>query len=442
VILAAATVVTSLDPVRVVTGDVLVEDGRIVSVGGASAGGARRDCSGCLVVPGNVCAHTHLYSALARGMPYALEPPQNFVQILQRIWWRLDRALDGDGVRASALVGGMEALLCGTTTLVDHHASPNAIDGSLDAIEQPLGALGIRSVLCYETSDRDGPDRAAAGVAENRRFLERVRREDLPLARGMVGAHASFTLSDETLGACSAAAREFGVGLHVHAAEDRADERDAVARYGLRVVERLERAGALDEHTLLAHGVHLDDSEIDLVRSANASLAHNARSNMNNSIGRARVGALGKHVALGTDGIGSDMFEESHAAFFRLKEDDLVAGAGWPLVPLAEGARLAGRAFGEPLLGTLEPGAPADLVVLDYAAPAPLNDSSFAGHWIFGLSARAVRDVMVAGEWAVVDRRLARLDQQQLAAEALVQAERLWRRLDQIEPHGFELKGG
>src|ERR1019366_8682190 len=162
-----------------------------------------------------------------------------------------------------------------------------------------------------------------------------------------------FTLSDETLGACSAAAREFGVGLHVHAAEDRADERDAVARYGLRVVERLERAGALDEHTLLAHGVHLDDSEIDLVRSANASLAHNARSNMNNSIGRARVGALGKHVALGTDGIGSDMFEESHAAFFRLKEDDLVAAAGWPLVPLAEGARLAGRAFGEPLLGTL-----------------------------------------------------------------------------------------
>jgi len=442
VILAGATVVTSLDPVRVVTGDVLVEDGRIVSVGGASAGGARRDCSGCLVVPGNVCAHTHLYSALARGMPYALEPPQNFVQILQRIWWRLDRALDEDGVRASALVGGMEALLCGTTTLVDHHASPNAIDGSLDEIEQSLGALGIRSVLCYETSDRDGPQRAAAGVAENRRFLERVRREELPLARGMVGAHASFTLSDETLGACSAAAHEFGVGLHVHAAEDRADERDAVARYGRRVAVRLERAEALDEHTLLAHGVHLDDSELDLVREANASVAHNARSNMNNSIGRARVSALGAHVALGTDGIGSDMFEESHAAFFRLKEDDLAAGPGWPLAPLAEGARFAGRAFGEPLLGTLEPGAPADLAVLDYAAPAPLNDSSFAGHWIFGLSARTVRDVMVAGEWAVIDRRLARLDQQQLAAEALVQTERLWRRLDQIEPHGFEPKGG
>lgn len=441
-ILSGATVVTSLDPVRLATGDVVVEGGRVASVGEAPASGTRRDCSGCMIVPGNVCAHTHLYSALARGMPYALEPPRNFVQILQRIWWRLDRALDEDSVHASALAGGMEALLSGTTTLVDHHASPNAVDGSLDAIEQSLGALGIRSVLCYETSDRDGSERAAAGVAENRRFLERVRRQQPALARGMVGAHASFTLSDDTLSACSAAAGEFGVGLHVHAAEDGADERDAVASHGLRVAARLARAGALDEHTLLAHGVHLDDGELELVRSAGASVAHNARSNMNNSVGRARVEALGAHVALGTDGIGSDMFEESHAAFFRLKEDDLGAGAAWPLAPLAEGARLAGRAFGEPLLGTLEPGAPADLAVLDYAAPAPLDAASFAGHWIFGLSARTVRDVMVAGEWAVIDRRLARLDQQQLAAGARVQAERLWRRLDGIEPHRFEPRGG
>jgi putative selenium metabolism protein SsnA len=442
-ILASATVVASLDPVRVVPGDVRVEDGRIVSVGGSAlGGGSRRDCSGCLVVPGNVCAHTHLYSALARGMPYALEPPESFVQILQRVWWRLDRALDEDTVSASALVGGMEALLSGTTTLVDHHASPNAIDGSLDAIQEALGSLGVRSVLCYETTDRDGPARAAAGVAENRRFLERVRRERPPLARGMVGAHASFTLSDETLAACAAAADELGVGLHLHAAEDAADERDALARSGLRVVSRLERAGALGERTLLAHGVHLDDDEIELVRGARASVAHNARSNMNNSIGRARVGALGEHVALGTDGIGADMFEESHAAFFRLREDGLGVGGDWPLVPLAEGSRLAGRAFGEPLLGTLAPGAPADLAVLDYAAPAPVTEASFAGHWMFGLSARSVRDVMVAGEWVVVDRRLLLRDQDEIAAGALVQAERLWRRLDQIGPHGFEPKGG
>ncbi len=441
-ILAGGTVIVSIDPVQVVAGDVRVDDGRVSAVGDVEPGGTRRDCSGCLVVPGNVCAHTHLYSALARGMPYDLEPPADFVQILQRIWWRLDRALDETSVRASALVGGMEALLCGTTTLIDHHASPNAIDGSLDVIEEALGSLGVRSVLCYETSDRDGPDSAAAGIAENRRFLERVRREEPRLARGLVGAHASFTLSDETLTACAAVATDLGAGLHVHAAEDGADERDAGARFGVRVVERLQRAGALDERTLLAHGVHLDDGEIALVREAHASLAHNARSNMNNSVGRARVEALGDHVALGTDGIGSDMFEESHAAYFRLREDDLATGTGWPLAPLAESARLAGRIFDEPLLGTIQPGAPADLAVLDYDLPAPLDASSFAGHWTFGLSSRTVRDVMVDGEWSVVDRRLARVDQKRLAARALVEAERLWRRLDQIEPHGFEPKGG
>jgi putative selenium metabolism protein SsnA len=442
-ILSGATVVTSLDPVTVARGELRVEEGRVVSLGeSGNDGGPRRDCSGCLVVPGNVCAHTHLYSALARGMPYRLPAPESFLQILQRVWWRLDRGLDERSVRASALVGGMEALLAGTTTLVDHHASPEAIDGSLDLVAGALGELGVRSVLCYETSDRDGPERAERGVAENRRFLARVAAEQPPLCRGMVGAHASFTLSDETLAACAEAARASGAGLHIHAAEDRVDERDALARGGRRVVARLAAAGALDERTLLAHGVHLDDEEIALARGAKASFAHNARSNMNNSIGRARVGALGSRVALGTDGIGADMFEESHAAFFRLKEDDLAAGPGWPLAPLAEGARLAGRAFGEPLLGTLAPGAPADLVVLDYAAPAPLEAGSLVGHWIFGLSARTVRDVMVAGEWVVADRRLTRRDAQEVAAEGLAQAEQLWRRLDGIEPHRFEPRGG
>ncbi|MCZ7589114.1 MAG: amidohydrolase family protein [Gaiella sp.] len=437
-ILTGATVVTSLDPVRLARRDLHLEDGRVV----AEAGGPSRDCSGCLVVPGNVCAHTHLYSALARGMPYRLPPPESFLQILQRVWWRLDRALDEESVRASALVGGMEALLSGTTTLVDHHASPNAIDGSLDVIADALGSLGARSVLCYETSDRDGPERAQAGVAENARFASRVARERPPLTRGLIGAHASFTLSDETLAACVEAARTHGVGIHVHAAEDLADEADSEALHGARVAARLAAGGALDERTLLAHGVHLDDGEVALVRGRGATIAHNARSNMNNGIGRARVDVLGPHVALGTDGIGSDMFEESRTAFFRLHEDGVGAGAGWALARLAEGARLAGRAFDEPALGTLVPGAPADLAVLDYAAPAPLDTGSFAGHWIFGLSSRSVRDVMVAGEWVVLDRRLARVDQQELVERARPQAERLWARLDEIDPHPFEPKGG
>ena len=412
-------IVRALDPPAIDDGDIWVADGRIALPGT----GIRIDCSGKLVVPGNVCAHTHLYSALARGMPYALEPPVNFLEILQRVWWRLDRALDLDSIRASALVGGMEALLSGTTTVFDHHASPNAIDGSLDVIADALESLGIRSVLCYETSDRDGATRAGAGVAENRRFLASRR----PLTRGMVGAHASFTLSDETLLACA----EVGP-LHVHAAEDAVDA-GAVAR--------LDHLGALDGRTLLAHGIHVDDDEVALFGASGATLAHNARSNMNNAVGRARVLDLGPRVALGTDGIGADMFEESRAAWFRLHEDDLLAPADWPAAALAQSACLAARAFDEPLLGTLQRGAPADLIVLDYEPPTPLDDTNLVGHWVFGLSSRHVRDVMVAGTWVVRDRRLALTDQDPLVADARLEADRLWSRLAELPAHTFESQG-
>ena len=437
-VLGGGTVVRSLAPPDVVRADVIVEAGRIVSVGGpVPAAAARLDCDGCLVVPGNVCAHTHLYSALARGMPYRLAPPRTFVEILRRVWWRLDRALDVRTIRASALVGGMEALLAGTTTLVDHHASPAAIDGSLDIVADALGTLGIRSVLCYETTDRDGSARARAGLAENRRFAAAIARGGRPLARAMIGAHASFTLSEATLEACAGAARELRSGLHVHVAEDAADEEDAVARFGVRVANRLSAAGALDERTLLAHGVHLDRSEVDLVRAAGATVVHNPRSNMNNAVGRAPLAALGKRVALGTDGIGADMFEETRAAYLRRREEDLTTGPGWALDRLAESARVAGDAFGEPLLGQIRPGAPADLVVLDYPSPSPLDGGTLAAHWLFGLSAASVRDVVVGGDVVVAGRRHMRADEAALAAEARVAARRLWARLDEVGVHPF-----
>jgi putative selenium metabolism protein SsnA len=380
----------------------------------------------------------HLYSALARGMPFRLEPPRDFVQILQRVWWRLDRGLDDEAVRASALVGGLEALLSGTTTLVDHHASPDAIDGSLDIVAEALVSLGVRSVCCYEVTDRDGPERARAGLAESERFLRRTAAGALPLARGMVGAHASFTLSDETLAACAGLAAESGVGVHIHAAEDAADEVDAVRRHGVRVVRRLAEAGGLDARTLLAHGIHLDEAEATLIRESGATLAHNPRSNMNNAVGRTPLAWLGDRVALGTDGIGSDMFAESQVAFFRWRDDGAAPAPGWPLARLAVGAGLAAQAFGEPSLGLLEPGAPADLAVLDYEAPAPLTAESLAGHWLYGLGARWVRDVIVAGTVVVRERRLARLDQNALVAAARDQAARLWERLEGVDAHPFD----
>jgi putative selenium metabolism protein SsnA len=451
--LTGATVVMRLDPVQVVDATLTIRDGLIESVsetGGAAGTGdaaersgeapTRRDCSGCVIVPGNVCGHTHLYSALARGMPYALEPPDNFVQILRRLWWRLDGALDEESIRASALVGGMDALLHGTTTLIDHHASPNWIDGSLDVLAEALGTLGVRSVLCYETTDRDGPERAAAGLRENERFAGRP--GPSALTRAMVGAHASFTLSEETLAGCVDAARRNGVGIHIHAAEDGGDQRDCEARFGVRVGERLANAGALTGGALLAHCIHLDADESARIRDAGCGVAHNPASNMNNAVGHADVLALGERVLFGTDGIGADMFAESRCAYFRARDGDVYFPFEWPLQRMAEGGARAGRIFGEPLLGTLQEGAPADLVVLDAAPPTPLDGDNLAGHWSFGFDSRSLRDVMVAGRFVVENRRLTLADQDEIAAGGRVAAASMWERYQGIGVHPFEPEGG
>lgn len=437
-LLTGGLVLRSLDPPSVEPADLLLRGGRIVSLADSAGGSpeARLDCSGCLLVPGNVNAHTHAYAALSRGMPHRLRAPRSFLEILQLVWWRLDRALDPTAIRASALVAAREALLAGTTTLVDHHASPNAIDGSLDIIAEAFEEAGLRSVLCYETSDRDGPHRAREGVRENERFLRRLSDGRWPLARGMVGAHASFTLSQETLASLVDVARASGAWLHIHAAEDAIDQADAIARFGRRVVARLGDTGAL-HGSLLAHAVHIDPSEAARLRAEGATVAHNPRSNMNNGVGRTPLRWLGGALALGTDGIGADMFEEGRAALFRLREEDLDAGPDLPMTLLAGGAAVAARSFGEPGLGRLEVGSPADLVVLDYRSPTPEVDGTLAGHWAFGIGASHVRDVLVGGELVVRDRQLTRLDQREVDLEARRAAAGLWDRLDEIGPHPF-----
>ena len=438
--LCGGTVVVALSPPEVVTADVVIESGRVASVGAVPEGPVRRDCTGTLVVPGNVCAHHHLYSALARGMPYALEPPANFTQILQRVWWRLDRALDEPSIRASALRGGLDALLAGTTTIVDHHASPNAIEGSLDVIAGALELLGVRSVLCYEVSDRDGAVRARAGVEENLRFAAKAR--DRPLARGMIGAHASFTLSDETLAACVDAAERCGAGIHVHVSEDGADSRDARARSGLSAVGRLGRAGVLGERALLAHCVDVDAEDVSRVAESGATVVCNPRSNMNNAVGHSPFNHLGTAVALGTDGIDGNMFVEAQSGYFRAREADLGTAPDWPLTHLTAAAGFAGGVFGEPLLGTLRPGAPADVVVLEVDPPTPLDAHNLAGHLVFGLAGTRVRDVLVAGELVVADRHSTRVDEREIVADSRDETRGLWRRLEEVPEHDYTPEGG
>ena len=265
--------------------------------------------------PGLVCGHHHLYSALARGMPAPPQRPTNFPEILQQVWWRLDRALDLDMIRAGARLGALEALECGTTRIVDHHSSPNAIEGSLDVIAAACAEVGVAVSCCYEVTDRNGADGAKAGLAENERFLRAG-------GDGFVGAHACFTLSDDTLDAVAGLAADLGAGVHIHVAEDRCDT-DAGARLETRAAP----------NWLLAHGVHLD-------RPLPGTIAHNPRSNLNNAVGYSRPDRFGNPVQLGTDGIGADLLDEFRVAYVRLRADDVTESPEtvWPWVARDEGA--------------------------------------------------------------------------------------------------------
>jgi putative selenium metabolism protein SsnA len=359
-------------------------------------------------------------------MPGPAAPPTNFVEILERVWWRLDEALDEASLRASALVGALGAIRAGTTSIIDHHASPSLIDGSLDIIADALEKVGLRCLLCYETTDRGGLEKRDAGLRENERFLKAS--ASRRLARGLVGGHACFTLSPESLEGCVDIARRHGSGLHIHVAEDGADQKDSLDRYGMRIMPRLAKAGALGSRTLLAHGVHLDSSERALLAESECWIAHNPRSNMNNSVGYADPGTLGSRVILGTDGIGADMIAESQHAFFRNRERSLSGDAAVIVGWLARGADLVSDLYGRPL-GRLEPGSAADLTVLDDGQSTPMSEGSLPWHWMFALSGRMVRDVIVDGEVILRDRSFTTVDEAELLAEAREQAPKLWGRM-------------
>jgi putative selenium metabolism protein SsnA len=420
-------IVATLDPQSVERTDLRIEGGDVAQRGPQLRpvpGEEVLDLEGALVTSGLVNAHTHLYSALARGMPAPGEPPRGFVEILEKVWWRLDRALDEESVHLSGLVGGIEAARSGTTTIFDHHASPSCVEGSLATLRRAVEEVGLRSVLCYETTDRNGTAGRDAGIAESRAFLSSGL---TALTRGLVGAHASFTLSDESLDLLAAVAADRRSSLHVHVAEDRCDVEDSRRRGATGVGDRLRGHGLVGRGTLLVHCVHLAAEELRDAQDAGAWLAHCPRSNMNNAVGRAATAHF-RRAALGTDGLDEDVLAEARAAFLGMRD----AGRGDALEAavrmLAGGYALAGSHFGLPL-GRLEAGAPADLVVLDYRPPTPLTADNLAGHLIFGLDRSHVRSTMVAGRFALRDRRITNVDEVAAFTRARRATADLWRRM-------------
>lgn len=402
-----------------ISGGAIVEQGQNLQPG---KGDVVENLAGKILMPGLVCSHTHLYSSLARGMPGPDASPSSFLEILQKIWWKLDRALDSETIYFSALAGALEAARCGVTTLVDHHASPNAVSGSLSLIGKALAEVGLRGVLCYETSDRDGLDRRDQGLSENEEFLKGHASNGM--YRGLVGAHASFTLSDESLRKIGEIAERFDTGVHIHLAEADTDPQMTQSKFGRRILDRFAASGILRRRSVFAHCIHLEDDDFQRLRSSGAWLVHNPRSNMNNRVGQAPLGEFGARVALGTDGFPPDMFEELRAAFFKNQEGRTKPGEVSANI-LGNGQKLVSEIFGRQF-GAFGKNAPADVIVVDYDPPTPMTHQNFLSHLLFGIRTSMVESVMVDGRWVVRNRAFVHLNEQELLRGAADAARRLW----------------
>ncbi len=429
-------------------GAIYIEGDRIAAIGKTHELEARYprveklDARDRLVMPGNIVAHTHFYGAFARGMSLPPgPPPKTFPEILQQLWWRIDRALTLEDCKYSALVCLVDAIRNGTTTLVDHHASPNAIDGSLDVIAEAVDEAGLRASLCYEVTDRNGAAGAKAGIRENVRFIKKAnhkprgREAGSDRVRAAFGVHASFTVSDKTLDRCREAMDGLNAGYHIHVAEDIADEDDALEKYRQRVGERLESCGVLGAHTIAAHCVHVDPVEIEALRRSRTNVAHNPRSNMNNAVGVADVLGLmrrGVTVGLGNDGFSNNMFAEMKTAYLLHKShrrDPRVLGADQALqMAYANNARIA-RTFWKRPLGELSVGAAADVILLDYVPYTPLTGGNLPWHLIFGIDGTHVTHTICAGKLLMKERVLLELDEEMIARHAQEHARQVWKRV-------------
>lgn len=446
-------------------GGIVVDKGLIVAIGDQQAlseqypDAERLDARGQLVMPGNICAHTHFYGAFARGMAIPGPPMKDFPDILERLWWRLDRALLEEDVKYSALVCLVDAIKHGTTTLIDHHASPSAISGSLDVIARTVESAGVRAALCYEVTDRNGPEGARAGIAENVRFLKALKDDSRETALGQeltekhesysqllagtFGLHASLSLSEETLADCVAAARQLGTGFHIHVAEHEADEYDSLYKYGRRVVDRLALDGILGPRSIVAHCVHIDTAEMNMLRDTNTWVTHQPRSNMNNAVGAADIESmlrLGIPVCLGNDGFSNNMWAEWKTAYLlhKVAHRDPRRANGMDIVKMAveNNAALAGMFWPGLGIGALTEGAAADIIFVDYHSTTPLTAGNLPWHIIFGFESSMVTTTMVAGKVLMRDRQLLTLDEAEITARSRELAASAWQRFEDLSRVG------
>jgi putative selenium metabolism protein SsnA len=433
------TVLTLGKTSRVLRGhSVLIENGLVAKVAPKKAiknfRGKRIDVTGKVVLPGFINAHTHFYSSFARGLTKA-KPSKDFNQVLKNLWWRLDSALTLPDCYYSALVVLLDAIRHGTTTIIDHHASPKAVSGSLTSIEKAVKETGLRACLCYELSDRDGARIAKEGLAENARFIRQCQRQNDFRVKALFGLHASFTISDATMGKAATLGHELHTGFHIHVAEAQSDQDWALRHGGKRVVERLKKFEILGPRSIAAHCIHVNRREMDLLAETRTAVVHNPQSNLNNAVGVANVIELAKRgvlVGLGTDAMTTNMLEELRVALWG---QHLRAGnpsVGFSEVTsalLANNPRIAGRIFGL-RFGEICEGAAGDIAIFDYDPPTPLEGGNVFGHLVFGISQTEADTTIVGGRVLMENRELAlNLDEGRVNARARELAKDLWKRM-------------
>ena len=399
----------------------VVVDGRIITEVGDSAelrakypGAEYLDTRGGVIMPGLINAHNHIYSAFARGLSIKGHNPKNFLEILDGLWWTIDRNLLVKDTYWSAMATYLDCIKNGCTTVFDHHASYGGIKGSLFAIADAAKELGVRTCLCYEVSDRDGEDKMREAVSENAEFIKMAVADSSDMIKGMMGMHASFTLADQTLALCRENTPE-GIGFHIHVAEGMDDVYDSLKKYGKRVINRLYDNDILGEKTITGHCIHVNGIEMDIIKETDTMVVHNPESNMGNAVGippcmeMMRRGIL---LGLGTDGYTNDMFESEKVANVIHKHVLCDPGAAWGEVPrmLFENNAVIGNRYFDTKLGVLEPGAAADIVVADYDPLTPMSAGNCDGHILFGMSGRSIVTTIINGVVKMKDRELVGID--------------------------------
>ena len=392
------------------------------------------NADGGVIMPGLVNTHNHIYSAFARGLSIKGYNPHDFNDILEGMWWKIDRLLTKENDSLSAQAVYIDCIKNGVTTVFDHHASYLDIPGSLDTIADAAKALGVRTSLCYEVSDRDGEAKMTEAVLENERMILRANADESDMLKGMMGLHAAFTLSDETLALCKQHTPSY-TGAHIHVAEGPGDQIDSLHKYGKRIVERLYENGILGEKTLAIHCVHVSPAEMALLKETNTMVVHNPESNMGNAVGCGPVIRLfqeGILLGLGTDGYTNDMLESYKVGNIIHKHnlcDPTVAWGEIPTMLFENNPRIADRFFKKPL-GVLKAGAYADVIVTDYDPLTPMDGGNANGHILFGMNGRSVVTTVCNGKVLMKDRKVLVADEKLVMQECRKSAAKLWQSIN------------